>query len=92
LLHLATDLVPDIVVMDVSMPNIDGAEATRRLRAIRRGIRVLALSGHADEGIIRLMINAGASGYLVKSAGGGEIVRAIRTLASGGTYLTPALS
>jgi DNA-binding NarL/FixJ family response regulator len=85
-------LVPDVVVMDVSMPEMSGAEATGRLRRECPRVKVLALTVFEDKGYLRQMLDAGASGYVLKRAVTDELVRAIRTVAAGGSYVDPTLA
>lgn len=80
-------LAPDVVVMDVSMPVMDGAEATRWISQEHPGVRVVALTAHEDREHVGKLQAAGAAGYVVKRSATGELVDAIRTVASGGTYL-----
>jgi two-component system response regulator NreC len=86
------DAAPDVVVMDISMPGMDGREATRRLTRVAPQIRVLALTVHEDPGYFFAMLAAGASGYLTKRAAPDELVAAIRAVAAGNVYLQPALA
>jgi len=86
-LRLAKRLAPDVVVMDIGMPGMDGIEATRQLVAASPGVKVLALSTHLERHFILQMLEAGASGYVVKSAEGGELISAIRAVAQNRTYL-----
>lgn len=88
----AVELKPDVVLMDVAMPGLDGARATARLRAACPSVRVLALTGHEDKAYLRQLLEGGASGYILKRAAAGEVVRAIRAVADGGCYLDPALA
>lgn len=88
----ATDLRPDVVVMDVSMPGGGGAEATERLRRDCPEVKVLALTAHEDRGYLELMLRAGASGYVFKRAAADDLVRAIRAVAAGETYIDPAVA
>ena len=83
---------PDVVVMDVSMPGMTGAQTTARLRQIRPGQKVLALTVHEDRGYLRMMLEAGAAGYVLKRAAAVELVQAIRAVPAGGTYLDPAVA
>jgi DNA-binding NarL/FixJ family response regulator len=87
----AMELIPDVVVTDVSMPECNGIEATRRLRQTLPQVRVLALTVHEDKEYLDQLVSAGASGYLLKRAGGDELTRAIRVVSEGGYYLDPAL-
>ncbi len=88
----ASRLVPDVVVMDVSMPDMSGAEATERLKRECPQVKVLALTVFEDKGYVRQMLGAGASGYVLKRAVMDELVRAIRTVAAGGSYVDPTLA
>jgi DNA-binding NarL/FixJ family response regulator len=91
-LAAARSLRPDILVVDVSMPEMTGAQATQALKAERPEVKVLALSVHQDQSYLRSLLEAGASGYILKRAAAHELVHAIRTVASGGTYLDPILA
>lgn len=91
-LELAAELDPDVVVIDVSMPELNGAEVTAQLCALRPDRKVLALTVHEDRGYMRQLLRAGAAGYVLKRAAPSELVRAIRAVAGGGTYLDPAFA
>jgi len=91
-LDQAAKAKPDIVLMDISMPDMDGLEATRRLRQLFPKTQVLALSVHDDKQYFMQMLAAGASGYLTKQAAADELVAAIRAVAQGQVYLQPALA
>jgi len=82
---------PDVVVLDVSMPDLDGAEAAEQIRAGCPGAHILALTRHADQGYLRRMLRAGASGYMLKKTAGDALIDAIRTVSKGGTYIDPNL-
>ena len=90
--ELAERLKPDIVVMDVAMPELNGIEATRRLAESAPHVRVLALSMHKDSVYVRETLRAGARGYLLKDSGANDLVAAVRAVASGEGYLSPAVS
>lgn len=83
---------PDVVLMDISMPDVDGLEATRRLKAQDPRCRVLVLTVHAEKQYFFRMLDAGASGYLTKRAAAEELVAAIRAVAAGHVYLQTALA
>jgi DNA-binding NarL/FixJ family response regulator len=85
-------LLPDVVVMDVSMPELNGAQAAERLRGSCPRVKVLALTVHEDRGYLRRLLEAGAAGYVLKRAAAEELVHAIRTVAAGGVYLDPAVA
>jgi DNA-binding NarL/FixJ family response regulator len=88
----AESLRPDVVVMDVAMPELNGIEATRRLAASAPHTRVIALSMHKDSVYVREILRAGARGYLLKDSGAEDLVSAIRAVAKGESYLSPAVS
>ena len=88
-LELAHRLAPDVVVMDVGMPGMSGVDITRSLVQANAAIKVLALSTFMDELVIRQMLDAGAMGYVAKSASAEDLMRGIRTVASGRTFLCP---
>jgi DNA-binding NarL/FixJ family response regulator len=90
--RVAGELRPDVLVMDVSMPVLDGAEATERVRRDHPEVRVLALTMHEDRGHLTRLLQAGASGYVLKRAAAAELVRAIEAVAAGGTYVDPLLA
>ncbi len=88
----ARELRPDVVLMDVVMPNLNGFEATRMIREETPGSRVLALSMHVDKRYVLGMLEAGAAGYVPKDASFDEVARAIRAVAAGQGYLAPAIA
>lgn len=90
--QLAAELKPDLVVMDVAMPELNGIEATRRLSEASGRTRVLALSMHKDAVYVREILRAGARGYLLKDAFDSDLVSAVRAVARGEGYLSPAVS
>jgi two-component system response regulator NreC len=90
--ELAEQLKPDIVVMDVAMPELNGIEATRRVASSLPHTRVIALSMHKDSVYVREILRAGARGYLLKDSGAEDLVRAIRAVAGCESWLSPAVS
>lgn len=89
---IARELLPHVVVMDISMKRLNGLEATKRLKACCPQISVLILTRHSDDGFLKQLMNAGASGYALKLSSGDDLMRAIRTVAAGGSYLDPSIS
>lgn len=89
-LRLVAELRPDVVVMDISMPVMDGLEATRRIRAAGGSTQVLILTVHAQERYLFPVLKAGGAGYVLKSTIDTELVGAIRTVAAGGAFLYPS--
>ncbi len=83
---------PDIVVMDISMPELNGIDATRRVVDAVKGIKVIGLPMNADRRYVVAMFGAGAVGYLLKNAASDELIRAVRAVASGLTYVSPAVA
>ena len=83
---------PDVLLMDMRMPGMNGIEATREVSAQARSVKVLILSAHEDEDYVREALAVGASGYLLKTAPGRELVEGIRAVASGSTILSPELT
>jgi DNA-binding NarL/FixJ family response regulator len=88
----ARDLQPDIVILDVSMPHLNGAQAAEQLKRVCPNAKVLALTVHEDTGYLRQLLEAGAAGYVLKRSAAEELIRAIRIVAAGGIYLDPNLA
>ncbi len=90
--HLAQQLLPDVIVMDVSMPELNGLQATKQLKQKCPQVKVLTLTRHTDDGYLQQLLQAGASGYVLKQSKSEELLRAIRTVVTGQAYLDPALT
>lgn len=91
-LRLAFQHKPDIVLMDIGLPDIDGIECARRLRKINPLIQVLILTVYEDESLLQEAIKAGAAGYVIKRAAGEELLAAIQAVARGDMYIHPAIT
>jgi len=91
-LQLALDLRPDVVVLDVSMPEMNGIEVTRALRAAWPQCRILVLTMHDEPAYVRELLAGGAAGFLLKSSAPEELARAIRAVHAGGMYLDPLIA
>jgi DNA-binding NarL/FixJ family response regulator len=85
-------LHPDVVVMDVSLPGINGAQVTRRLKETQPDVRTLALTVHEEGGYLRSLMDAGASGYVLKRSAASELLRAVEVIGEGGTYLDSSIA
>jgi DNA-binding NarL/FixJ family response regulator len=83
---------PDIIVMDISMPEMNGLKATRKLKAEFPNLKILTLTRHADDSFLEQLIGAGASGYVLKQSAPAELINAIRTVGEGNAYLDPTLT
>jgi DNA-binding NarL/FixJ family response regulator len=91
-IHLARQLKPDVVIMDISMPDMNGVDAAQRMRSGSDGPRIIALSMYADRRFVVGMTQAGATGYLLKECGFDELLRAIRAVAGGRAYFCPEVA
>jgi len=91
-LRKAVELKPDIVIMDLSMPGMGGVEATTQLTQIAPNVRVLILTVHEDESLLKEVIRAGAAGYIIKRAVEDELIHAIRVVARGDMYVHPSMT
>lgn len=90
--RLALEISPDVVVMDISLPQLSGTEATKQILAARPHLRVLVLSAHEEIAFARMLLDVGAAGYALKRSACDELARAIRIVANGGTYVDPAIA
>lgn len=85
-------LKPHVILMDISMPEMDGLEATRQIKALYPEMRILVLTQHEDSEYVVPLLRAGAAGYILKRAGGAELVNAIRTVYQQGVFLQPSVA
>jgi DNA-binding NarL/FixJ family response regulator len=83
---------PDVVVMDVAMPNLNGIEAARQISAKHSGVSIVVLSMHSDESYVLRALKAGARGYLLKDSAEGDLITAIRAVNEGKAFFSPAIS
>jgi len=90
--QMVTELKPDVVIMDIAMPKLNGIEATRQIKVINPYTGVLILSAYDDDEYVFAMLKAGAAGYLLKSVGGDELVRAIKAIHNGEPVLDPVIA
>ena len=90
--ELAARLRPEVVIMDLTMPGLNGIEATRQIVAANPGMKVIALSIHSDHRFVRQMFEAGARGYLLKEGAFEELARAIRTVTDGKAFVSPGIA
>ena len=88
----AMEIHPDVILMDITMPNVDGLEATRRLRILCPKCLILALTVHDDKQYFMQMLAAGATGYITKQAAGDDLIAAIHAIYAGNVFLQPALA
>jgi DNA-binding NarL/FixJ family response regulator len=91
-LQQAGALKPDLIVMDISMPGMNGLAATRALKRVQPDVAIVALTRHDDDTYLEELLRAGASGYVLKQSAPMEFLRAIRAVAAGGVYLDPAMT
>lgn len=89
---LVREVVPSVVIMDVSMPDLNGVEAARQIVAQFPDVKIIGLSMHSDTLFVTEMLKSGASGYLLKDCAFDELALAIRTVVAGKTYLSPSIS
>ncbi|OPY12205.1 MAG: Oxygen regulatory protein NreC [Syntrophus sp. PtaB.Bin001] len=91
-IKLAKELQPNVVIMDISMPDLNGIDATREIVNSIPGVKVIALSMHSDRRFVTGMLSSGASGYLLKDCAFEELAKAIKTVVANHTYLSPMIS
>ena len=90
--QLAAKLSPDVVIMDISMPGMNGIEAARQILTADPGVKIMALSMHLDRRMVMEMFKSGASGYLLKECAFEDVIRAVQVVASKGVYLSPKIA
>ncbi len=90
--QLSQQLSPDVVIMDIAMPDLNGIEATRQIIASSSGVKVIALSMHSDRHFVAEMLKAGASGYLLKDCAFEDLAHAVRAVIEDQTYLSPQVA
>jgi two-component system NarL family response regulator len=90
-LRMTAQARPDVVLLDIGLPDLDGIEVARRLRRDREDLKIIALSVHADPHLVHQMLQAGANGYVVKSAAASQLERAIRVVLRKRVYLSPEI-
>jgi DNA-binding NarL/FixJ family response regulator len=91
-IRLAQELQPDVVVMDISMPELNGLKATEALKTLVPNVKILILTRHTDRSYVQQLLRSGASGYVLKQSAPDELVRAIARVAAGQRYLDPAIT
>jgi len=91
-LQKVRELQPDVIILDISMPDLNGIQVTERLKRTCQNITVLVLTAHDDNGYLRQLLEVGASGYVLKKVAAEELINAIRVVAAGGVYLDPSLA
>jgi DNA-binding NarL/FixJ family response regulator len=88
----AQELLPDVVLMDISMPKLNGLKATEKIKQSCPNVKVLALTRHKDDGYLQQILSVGASGYVLKQSSSHQLLHAIRSVVGGGKYLDPAVA
>ena len=91
-LQKVRELQPDVIILDISMPDLNGIQVTERLKRMCQKVTVLVLTAHDDSGYLRQLLEVGASGYVLKKAAAEALINAIRVVAAGGVYLDPSLA
>jgi two-component system, NarL family, response regulator NreC len=91
-IRLAKELNPDVIIMDISMPGINGVKATKKVKEVCPQVTVVVFTRHHDESYLQALLQAGASGYVLKQSPTIELLQAIRAAAAGKSYLDPAVT
>ena len=91
-IEMVTRLEPDLLIMDIMMPRLNGVQSAEQIRALKIPVNILILSMYSDEGLIRQALRNGVKGYVLKSSVSNELLEAIQTISNGGTYLSSELS
>lgn len=91
-IEMTKTLRPDVIIMDISMPRMNGLMATKRLRAANSEVKILTLSRHTDDGYLQQLLAAGVNGYVLKQSAPTHLINAIREVASNNSYIDPALT
>jgi two-component system response regulator NreC len=91
-LQLVDELLPDVIVMDINLPNLNGVDATRQIKRLHPDVQVLVLTLHEDVTYVRQLVKAGATGYVVKRSAAKELIGAIQAAARGDVYFPPAIA
>ena len=91
-MSMAESLKPDVAVLDITMPNLNGIEAARQISAKHPGVAIVILSMHADEGYVLRALKAGARGYLLKESPEADFIQAVRAVSEGNAFFSPAVS
>ena len=89
---MAQELQPDVIVMDVTMPEMNGLQATKKIKKLSPHLKILTMTRHTDDGYLQELLRAGASGYVLKQSASAELLRAIRVVAAGNNYLDPTIA
>ena len=90
--EMAQELKPDIVLMDISMPELNGLKAAAKLKRVAPDIKIITLTRHSDQAFLQELLQAGVSGYVLKQSAAAEIIYAVRAVAKGKNYLDPAIT
>jgi DNA-binding NarL/FixJ family response regulator len=91
-IEMVTDLEPDILIMDIMMPRLNGIQSAEHIRTLKLPVKILILSMYSEEGLIRQALRSGVKGYVLKSSASSELLEAIQTIYNGGTYLSSEIS